>query len=275
MKVIKIGTLTILLLLGAYILNATAEIGTKDNPLSLSYRECKYVTIEGNQTINLTFVCSETGTEDVEATWIQDIFDNNGNITGSLYKFTSKEIYPGGYFKNDTKLYVFQDINSRFLFYVTVNYSSIPAVEDPRIANLTEQVNNLSAELNETKSQIDSLKSQIDNLNKHVDKLKEENTNLTMENQRLKKEVTKLKKEANNLLNNFFIPFVIGGVVVSLPFFVFVRRKKSIGKEKEIKPEDKEEKGYENLPEEFREASRKTQDKLWKTGDTEEEFGGF
>ena len=276
MKAIKIGMLTVLLLLGACILNASAETGTKDNPFSLAYREYKYVTIESNQTVNLSFVFSETGEEDVEASWIQDTFDD-GNITGSLYKFRSKEIHPEGYFKNDTKLYVFRDINSKSLFYVTVDYSSILAVEDPRITNLTEQVNNLNAELNETNSQIDSLNSQIDNLNEQIDELEEEKTNLNTENQDLENENAELKKKANNLLNNFFIPFMIGGAVVGLPVFAFVRRKEIVGKEKGIKPgeykEDKEEKGHEDLPEEFGEVSPEAQDELWKTDGTEEEFG--
>ena len=281
MRLIKIGIA--LLILGVLTLNATAKTGTRDNPLHLSYMECKYVLIESNQTVNLTFVCSETGKEDVEAIWIQDVYEN-GSMIGSLYKFTSKEIHPEGYFKNDTKLYVFQDTNSALLFYVEVDYSSIPAVGDPRVTDLTQRLNNLSsrlnetmskivdlnsqmdnlseenqnledevenlsAKLNETKSQLNYLDNRMDNLKERIDELEEKTENLSTEKENLKEMIHDLKKKASNPLN-FFIPFMVGVTVTSLPFLVYVRRKgkriESEGHERE-KEEDQEE-----LPEEFR-----------------------
>lgn len=190
------------------------------------------MTIESNQTVDFSFAYSETGEEDVEASHISDSYDASGNITGSLFLFTSKEIHPAGPFTNNTKLYVFQNSVDNSLFYVTVDYSSIPAVEGPEITNLTsqiedyqKQIGNMSKKINSTKSQMKELNSTIDDLKGEINDLKKDKSNLTNENNKLTDKNDELTKKANNIVNNFMLPFLFGGIIGGLVVFALAMKK--------------------------------------------------
>jgi hypothetical protein len=154
------------------------ELGSKSKPISLDYKDYKFFTISGNKSADIDFVYSETGSQDVDVDYINDVYDNTGNITGSLLLFTSEKITPSGPFINDTKLYVFQNSVTNDLIYVTVDYSSLPSIEDPEIYSLKSEIEGYKKNISNLTKWNNSLYNQTVKLNKTIGKLEKNITNL-------------------------------------------------------------------------------------------------
>ncbi len=137
--------------------------------VTIDYLANDLFIVQGN--VTLVFNDSDTGTNDI--TLIRVFYSSESNIT--LYQVISQEITYDNTFVNNTKSYIFKNIDDSFVIFV--NYSSIQVPESyADILNLTiveqnKTISNLTLRLDNLTSQMESLNNQTISLQKNVTEL--------------------------------------------------------------------------------------------------------
>ena len=133
---------------------------------SVNYRDFRPITLPGM--ITLTFVASETGSNDLDISFSTYVYDG-ANITHTIFLLTSEIVDYDWRFINDTKPYIYIDEN-KTLYRFDVNYSAIKVPRNPELLqaeeNLTKKIEQIQNLLNLTKK-----------LNMTIDDLNANNTN--------------------------------------------------------------------------------------------------
>ena len=125
---------------------------------TVDYRDFKLITLPGE--ITLTFIASETGSNDVNISFSTYVY-NGTNITHSIFLLVSETIVYDWRFINDTKPYIFADEN-KTLYRFDVDYSSITVPQHPDLEQLQVLIE-LADQLNIT---IGDLKQNLTNISK-------------------------------------------------------------------------------------------------------------
>ena len=137
---------------------------------TVDYRDFKLITLPGE--ITLTFIASETGSNDVNISFSTYVY-NGTNITHSIFLLASETVDYDWRFINDTKPYIFIDEN-KTLYRFDVNYSSITVPQHPDLEPLQVLIE-LADQLNIT---IHDLKQNLTNISKENKALTENYTSL-------------------------------------------------------------------------------------------------
>lgn len=169
---------------------------------TLDYEESEFIPIQGN--VTLIFNNSDTGDNDIQQIW--RIYDPGENLT--VYYMKSKTLAVNSSFENDTKTYVYRDINSGTFYIVRVNYSSLAVP-----LTIEEAVNRTKAEKDAViavkDQEITTLKTEMQTKNATIQQLTDEKNILRSDldaqialNQPLHQQIDTLRKQIQTKNNS-------------------------------------------------------------------------